>query len=171
MIQSSPIIDLDGREEIVPFSRQADPIGTLVIENISHRYRISDSQYVATLENVSIRIAPREFVSIVGQSGCGKSTLLNILVGLVSPESGTITLRTNKTDLQGLIGFVPQEDRLFPWRTVLRNTEYPLEIKGDVSPRERREIAHDAGCVSRVREHAVVDAGVLLDETIDCAWV
>ena len=143
MIKSSPIPDLDGREAIVPFSRQSDPIGTMVIENISHRYRISDSQDVATLENVSIRIAPREFVSIVGQSGCGKSTLLNILVGLVSPESGTITLRTDKTDLQGLIGFVPQEDRLFPWRTVLRNIEYPLEIRGDVSPRERREIARD----------------------------
>jgi ABC-type nitrate/sulfonate/bicarbonate transport system ATPase subunit len=143
MTRSSPIADLDGREAVVPFGEQPEPLGTLVIDNISHRYRIGDSQYVATLENVSIRIVPREFVSIVGQSGCGKSTLLNILVGLVSPESGTVTLRTDKTDLQGLIGFVPQEDRLLPWRTVLRNVEYPLEIKGDVSPRERREIALD----------------------------
>ena len=93
-----------------------------MIEKVSHRYRVSESQYVATLENVSIRIAPREFVSIVGQSGCGKSTLLNILVGLISPEYGTVTLRTDKTDLQGVIGFVPQEDRLFPWRSVLRTS-------------------------------------------------
>lgn len=143
MTQSSPITNLDGREAVLPFGRQPDPVGTLAIEKVSHRYRVSESQYVATLEDVSVRIAPREFVSIVGQSGCGKSTLLNILVGLVSPESGTVALRTDRTDPQGLIGFVPQEDRLFPWRTVLRNIEYPLEIKGKVSPRERREIALD----------------------------
>lgn len=143
MTGSSPISDIDGREAVVPFGRQPDPLGTLVIDNVSHRYRINDSQYVATLENVSIRIAPREFISIVGQSGCGKSTLLNILVGLVAPESGAVTLRTDRTDLQGLIGFVPQEDRLLPWRTVLRNIEYPLEIKGEVSPRERHNIALD----------------------------
>lgn len=117
--------------------------GTLIIDNVSHRYRVNDTQYVATLENVSIRVAPREFVSIVGQSGCGKSTLLNILVGLVAPDSGTVTLRTDETDLQGLVGFVPQEDRLLPWRTVLRNIEYPLEIRREISPRERRNIALD----------------------------
>lgn len=121
----------------------ADPPGTLIIDNVSHRYRVNDTQYVATLENVSIRVAPREFVSIVGQSGCGKSTLLNILVGLVAPDSGTVTLRTDETGLQGLVGFVPQEDRLLPWRTILKNIEYPLEIRGEISPRERRDIALD----------------------------
>jgi ABC-type nitrate/sulfonate/bicarbonate transport system ATPase subunit len=140
---TDPTSTTEHSEAVVPLKRSVDPPGTLVIDHVSHRYRIGDDQFVATLDSVSIRVAPREFVSIVGQSGCGKSTLLNILVGLLAPDSGTVTLRSDASDLQGLIGFVPQEDRLLPWRTVERNVEYPLEIRGDVSPRERRGIARD----------------------------
>lgn len=119
-------------------------IGALIIDRVSHRYEIEGGVPVVTLDNVSIEVAPHEFVSLVGQSGCGKSTLLNILVGLVAPVSGQVSLTTDGTaNASGLIGFVPQEDRLLPWRSVLSNIEYPLEIQGALSARARRELALD----------------------------
>jgi NitT/TauT family transport system ATP-binding protein len=86
---------------------------------------------VEALHDVSIQVGTGEFVSIVGASGCGKTTLLRIVDGLVAPTRGDI--RVNGQPVSGPgpdRGFVFQQDALFPWRTVLDNVVFGLEVQG-----------------------------------------
>jgi NitT/TauT family transport system ATP-binding protein len=97
---------------------------------------------VEALHDVSIQVGAGEFVSIVGASGCGKTTLLRIVDGLVAPTRGAI--RVNGQPVSGPgpdRGFVFQQDALFPWRTVLDNVVFGLEVQGRAK-RETRERAN-----------------------------
>ena len=85
------------------------------------------------LRDVSMSVAPREFVSIIGPSGCGKSTLLRIVGDLIEPTSGTVTVKgkpPRQARLDRDYGIVFQTPVLYEWRTVLRNVELPLEVMG-----------------------------------------
>lgn len=74
------------------------------------------------LQDLSFEIKDGEFVSILGPSGCGKSTLLNVLAGIRMPESGKIRIDGSKEwDACGTFAYMPQDDLLFPWRTILDN--------------------------------------------------
>lgn len=74
------------------------------------------------LQDLSFDIKDGEFVSILGPSGCGKSTLLNVLAGIRRPESGRILVdESEKWDARGAFAYMPQNDLLFPWRTILDN--------------------------------------------------
>jgi len=98
------------------------------------------------LENISLTIGQGEIVALLGASGGGKSTLLNLISGLLSADSGQITL-------QGLparqftgwqqIGYLFQEDRLLPWRTVEQNVHFGLENSA-LSAAERQRRVSDA---------------------------
>ncbi|MCK4397916.1 MAG: ABC transporter ATP-binding protein [Methanophagales archaeon] len=93
------------------------------------------------LEDISIEVKPAEFLCIIGPSGCGKTTLLRMIAGLDHPSSGEIIL--DGKEVKGPSpdrGMVFQEFSLFPWRTVLKNVEFGLEIKG-VGDKARGEIA------------------------------
>jgi|LGVF01.1.fsa_nt_gb NitT/TauT family transport system ATP-binding protein len=79
---------------------------------------------VKVLENISLKIKKKEIVCILGASGCGKSTLLNIIAGLIDPSEGEIESYANR------IGYVFQEDRLLPWKTVYENIKI-VETKTD----------------------------------------
>jgi ABC-type nitrate/sulfonate/bicarbonate transport system ATPase subunit len=80
-------------------------------------------------------------VSVVGPSGCGKTTLLKILAGLIVPTAGEVLLHGSKPDaLLGVIGYMPQNDLLMPWRTTLDNVTLGLELAG-TSRNEARERA------------------------------
>jgi len=94
------------------------------------------------LTGVNLAIAPGEFVSLVGASGCGKSTLLKIMAGLLTPSSGEMTGLDGGGRGEGR-GYVFQDANLMPWRTVLRNTELPLEMLG-VDRATRRDKARQA---------------------------
>jgi NitT/TauT family transport system ATP-binding protein len=96
---------------------------------------------MCALRDFSLRVEEGEFVCIVGPSGCGKSTFLRILGGLITPSSGRVELfpRDEKTPLQNIVF---QEYAIFPWKTVLDNVAFGLEMRG-VSRTERREIARD----------------------------
>ncbi len=118
---------------------------SIKISDLSHSYR-SDGDDVETLSNITLNVAPGDFVSLVGQSGCGKSTLLNIISGLMKPTRGRITL-SFPGDTPPALSYLTQEDRLLPWRSALRNVELPLELQG-VSKGERRDIAE--GLLKRV---------------------
>jgi NitT/TauT family transport system ATP-binding protein len=90
------------------------------------------------LRDITIGIAAGEFVSIVGASGCGKTTFLRMVDGLIEPTSGSILI-----DGQSVTGpgsnraFVFQRDSLFPWRSVLQNTVFGPEVRGDAMPAAR----------------------------------
>lgn len=112
----------------------------MTIEDLSKVYPNVPNNVVA-LNDINLTINKGEFVSIVGPSGCGKTTLLEILTGLRAATTGSIKI--NGKELKGpqrSIGIVFQEESTFPWRTVLENVEFGLEMQG-VSKKERREKA------------------------------
>ncbi|MBW3667307.1 MAG: ABC transporter ATP-binding protein [Actinobacteria bacterium] len=86
---------------------------------------------VEALRDISLRVAPGEFVSLIGPSGCGKSTLLRLIGDLTAPTSGSLTVN-GKPARQARIdrdyGIVFQKSTLLDWRTVTKNVELPLEI-------------------------------------------
>ncbi len=86
---------------------------------------------VEALRDISLQIQEGEFVCIVGASGCGKTTFLRILDGLIDQTAGEIALDGHQVTRPGPDrGFVFQSDSLFPWRTVLDNVVFGLEVQG-----------------------------------------
>ena len=112
--------------------------GALEGRNVSHRYA-SGGRLV--LDNVSLHVPRGEFVSLVGSSGCGKTTFLSVLCGTIEPLRGSVLV--NGKDVTGVPsigrGMVFQSDRLFPWRTALRNVTFPLELRGESSKVARKK--------------------------------
>jgi NitT/TauT family transport system ATP-binding protein len=95
---------------------------------------------VDALVDVNLSIARGEFVSLIGPSGCGKSTLLRLFADLLEPTSGTL-LVNGKSAHQARVdqdyGMAFQQSGLFEWRSVERNIELPLELKGWDKARRR----------------------------------
>jgi NitT/TauT family transport system ATP-binding protein len=117
-------------------------VSHLDIDGVSLAYRrpLSDEQFFA-LENVSLGVERGEFVTVVGPSGCGKSSLLMLIAALLRPTSGTIRLSGREVKTPGSDrAMVFQDFALLPWRTVLRNVELGMELKG-VSAEERKAAA------------------------------
>ena len=107
-----------------------------------------DMEFVArgrrqkVLDGIDLQIAAGEFFVIVGPSGCGKTTLLRILQGLQRPTGGRAAIGGRTITGPGTDrGFVFQQDALYPWRTVMRNVVFGLELQG-VAKREAAERAH-----------------------------
>jgi NitT/TauT family transport system ATP-binding protein len=104
----------------------------IAIDHVSKTYD-SGSGPVTALHDVSLQIAPGEFVSLIGPSGCGKSTLMRLIGDLTQPSSGGIRVK-GKTPQQARIdrdyGIVFQAPVLYDWRTVRKNVELPLEVMG-----------------------------------------
>ena len=108
----------------------------LDVERVSKRFVTSEG-VITAVEDVSFSIAPGEFVSIIGPSGCGKSTLFNIVGGLVGDYEGRVTVAGDVVrGTHPAIGMVFQEESTFPWRTVVENVAFPLEVAG--MPKEAR---------------------------------
>jgi NitT/TauT family transport system ATP-binding protein len=94
---------------------------------------------IVAIEAISLAVADREFVCIVGASGCGKSTLLRLVAGLEQPTAGSLLLDGQEIAGAGRDrGMVFQQYTLFPWLTVLRNVEFGLR---DLGRRERLGVA------------------------------
>ncbi|MBQ3104491.1 MAG: ABC transporter ATP-binding protein [Lachnospiraceae bacterium] len=112
----------------------------LKIDNVYKEYDGRSGKTVA-LNGVSLDILENEFICVVGPSGCGKSTLLNIIAGLLEPTSGSVYLDDKKIEGTGVErGVVFQGYALFPWRTVLKNVMFGLEMK-KIPAAEAKEIA------------------------------
>jgi ABC-type nitrate/sulfonate/bicarbonate transport system ATPase subunit len=86
---------------------------------------------VPVIEGITVELPENGFVSLVGPSGSGKTTLFKALAGLSVPDSGRVVLGGAEiTGKAGRIGYMPQKDMLFPYRTVLDNTILPLVMRG-----------------------------------------
>jgi NitT/TauT family transport system ATP-binding protein len=109
--------------------------------HVTKRYWIErDQSSMTALQDVSLSVRAKEFVSIVGPSGCGKTTFLNIVAGLISLEEGEITIDGRPVDGPGPDrAVVFQSANLLPWRTVLQNVAYGMELQKRFSAEERRE--------------------------------
>jgi NitT/TauT family transport system ATP-binding protein len=112
----------------VPKAASANAI--LVVDDIVKRFETPDGVLTA-VDHVSLSVAPGEFVGVIGPSGCGKSTLFNIIGGLLDGYEGAVRVAGER--LRGphpSIGMIFQEESTFPWRNVLDNVAFPLEIAG-----------------------------------------
>jgi NitT/TauT family transport system ATP-binding protein len=102
----------------------------LEVDHVTKRFVTSEGAIIA-VDDMSFSVAPGEFVSIIGPSGCGKSTLFNVIGGLVGDYEGRVTVAGETiSGTHPAIGMVFQEESTFPWRTVLENVAFPLEIAG-----------------------------------------
>ncbi len=92
------------------------------------------------LKDVEFSLAEGEFVSIVGPSGCGKSTFLELLAGITKPDSGTILYQDKDiTGSSGHLGYMPQDDLLFPWLNLTQNILLPVRIRnGDLGAARKK---------------------------------
>jgi NitT/TauT family transport system ATP-binding protein len=112
----------------------------LTVTDIVKRFGEGDGSLLA-VDHVSLEIREGEFVSIIGPSGCGKSTLFNIIGGLVADYDGRVAVDGDPVSgTHAAFGMVFQDESAFPWRTVLDNVAFPLELAG-MSRRERHERA------------------------------
>lgn len=114
------------------------------ITNISKAFNLGSSNQVDALTDINLSIASSEFVSLIGPSGCGKSTLLRLIANLIEPTSGELVVN-NKSAKQARLdqdyGMAFQQSGLFEWRTVAKNIELPLELKGwDKAKRRERAL-------------------------------
>jgi NitT/TauT family transport system ATP-binding protein len=111
-----------------PKTARSDPI--LVVDDIVKRFETPDGVLTA-VDHVSLSIAPGEFVGVIGPSGCGKSTLFNVIGGLLDGYEGTVKVAGERVrGPHPAVGMIFQEESTFPWRNVIDNVAFPLEIAG-----------------------------------------
>ena len=125
-----------------------DSDAKIILKNISRIYHIKrkngqgTTEFIA-LKDVNLKVKSGELLAIVGPSGCGKSTLLDLIAGLAHPSPGEIFIDGRLIKGPALDrGIVLQGYALFPWRVVLDNVAFGLEIKG-VPKNERRRISQE----------------------------
>ena len=122
--QPAPVLEFSGIRQLF-----AAPAGGAALE---------------VIDGVSLTVNPAEFVAVIGPSGCGKSTLLQMAAGLLSPTQGWVEHNGRRVEsVNREVGFVPQQAQLFPWKTLIQNVEFPLELRG-VGAAERRQRAQAA---------------------------
>ena len=102
----------------------------LEVKSVSKLFN-ADGKQMEALHDINLDIKENEFICFIGPSGCGKTTLLRVIAGLEEPSSGEIRLEGQTIMGPGPErGMVFQEYSLFPWRTVLDNVAFGLELKG-----------------------------------------
>src|SRR5437763_9517962 len=119
------------------------------LQNVARRFVTPDGNVLSALEYFDLNIAPGEFCAVVGPTGCGKSTTLGLIAGLAKPQAGQVTLfdaPVNGVDRR--VGFVFQQDAVFPRRNVLGNVMAGPLFRG-VSKQQAEAEASDR--ITRVR--------------------
>ncbi|MCE7082288.1 ABC transporter ATP-binding protein [Streptomyces sp. ST2-7A] len=116
-------------------ARGTTPDRAVRLEGVSKVYGTGDRAQLV-LDSIDMRVAPGEFVCLLGASGCGKSTLLNLVAGLDRPSAGDVTVAGGRPALMF------QDHALFPWLSAGRNIELALRLAG-VPREERRDRAEE----------------------------
>ena len=116
-----------------PVEASSPVVDSVVVSDVWKVFNRGKANQVDALVEVELTVRRGEFVSLIGPSGCGKSTLLRLIADLLQPTQGTITV-AGKPAAQARrdqdYGMAFQQSGLFEWRTVARNIELPLELKG-----------------------------------------
>ena len=115
-------------------------MSAVVVDNVTKVFNQGRPDEVVALSDVSLTVGDGEFVSLIGPSGCGKSTLLRLVADLIAPTTGSVTVAgkaAGEARKQQAYGIAFQQAGLFEWRTVLRNVELPLELRGMSRARRR----------------------------------
>jgi NitT/TauT family transport system ATP-binding protein len=114
----------------------------LIADNIGVRFETAEGPVVA-VDDVTLNVRDGEFLSVIGPSGCGKSTLFNVIGGLLSGYEGSVTVAGETIfGPHKSIGMVFQEESTFPWRTVIDNVAFPLELVGLPKADRTRKARH-----------------------------
>ncbi len=127
----------------MPASVSASPF--LELDGIFKAFQLPDGE-LKVLEDITLSVGEREFLSFVGHSGCGKSTLLRIVAGLETASLGDVRIE-GRTRAEWAskrpMGFVFQSPALLPWKTLMENVRLPLDILGDGASSERQKKAEE----------------------------
>jgi ABC-type nitrate/sulfonate/bicarbonate transport system ATPase subunit len=125
------------------------PSAKIEIRDVQHVYE-SDLSSVPALGQLSFTVHDGEFVALLGPSGCGKSSLLRVIAELIRPTAGSVVIHSGAEKENGCpkTALVFQEYALFPWRTVLDNVAFPLEMRGLPS---HEALTHAREVLARVR--------------------
>ena len=114
---------------------------TLEIRDLSREFPVPGQAPIQALSGITFSVMDKEFVSILGPSGCGKTTLLRIIAGLDSATSGSITLDGEIVhNRSSKMAMIFQEYSLYPWRTILENVTFGLEVQ-NMEKRPAQEVA------------------------------
>lgn len=124
--------------------RERGERSAVIVAGVGKVFNRGTTREVDALVDIDLTVAAGEFVSLIGPSGCGKSTLLRLIANLIEPSSGEILVAGKdapRARLDQEYGMAFQQAGLFDWRSVVRNVELPLELKGwDRSRRRQRAI-------------------------------
>ncbi len=114
----------------------------LAVDDVVKRFDTPEGP-VTAVEGVSFSVRKGEFLSVIGPSGCGKSTLFNIIGGLEPNFQGRVLIGGEQVrGPHRSIGMVFQEESTFPWRTVLENVSFPLEVSGASKAERHKRARH-----------------------------
>jgi NitT/TauT family transport system ATP-binding protein len=120
-------------------------VTAVLIEGLTKVFNAGRSDEVVALSDVGLEVGDGEFVSLIGPSGCGKSTLLRLIADLLPPTTGSVSVAGKpaaEARRRQEYGIAFQQAGLFEWRTVQRNVELPLELRG-MSRSDRRGRARE----------------------------
>jgi len=113
----------------------------LTLDHLTKEFTTDAGEHIVALSDITLEIRDSEFICLLGPSGCGKTTLLRIIGGLDQPSSGQVILDNQVISRPNpRMAMIFQEYSLYPWRNVLDNTAFGLEING-MSREERYAVA------------------------------
>ncbi len=118
-------------------------MSSLVIDDISMRFYLSNDSYIQALQNVSLELQSGELMSVLGPSGCGKTTLLNIVAGFLAPTEGKIILNDKHViGPDADRGMVFQQGALFEWMSVRENVSFGPRMAGQKPGQYMENVEH-----------------------------
>jgi NitT/TauT family transport system ATP-binding protein len=147
-ISTSPVLPHVDASEIGP--------ANLSLSGVTKRFPLGRNDTVLALDDISLDIAPGEFVALLGPSGCGKSTVLRLLCGLEEPTGGDVRIRgchPSELVADHRLGVAFQDHALLPWATVADNVALPFKVAGQPVDNDRvRSLLELVGIAARPKQ-------------------